>query len=45
MKMYTKPAIEIESLFSDSAIADGVETLVSVTEVPAWGDLFNPSAK
>lgn len=40
MKHYEKPMVEIESLFSDSAVAD-VETLVSFTETSIWDGLFS----
>ena len=45
MKAYQKPAVEVENIFSDNAIADGVETEVGLSEINKWGDLFDSLIK
>jgi len=39
MKSYQKPAVEIEVIYAESAVAD-VETIVSFKDVDIWGGLF-----
>lgn len=41
MKAYVKPMVEIESLYSDVAVAE-IEAVISYNEQKSiWGDLFS----